>query len=36
MVVTILSIEKHFLKIIIGALERNWSIIIDEKEEMNS
>jgi hypothetical protein len=36
MVVTMLSIEKHFLKIIIGALEHNWSIIIDEKDEMNN
>jgi hypothetical protein len=36
MVVTILSIEKHFLKIIIGALEHNWSIITNEKEELNN
>jgi hypothetical protein len=36
MVGTILSIEKHFLKIIIGALEHNWSIIIDDKAEMNN
>jgi len=36
MVGTILSIEKHFLKFINNALEHNWSIITDEKEEMNN